>query len=839
MPTEIELLEIRMEANTKRISNDLKKTVGLIDKSMNRIEQRTNKAERNIKRALSSAFSVAGSLGVYLSVGQVTRYADSWTLVQNAITATEELTGVALKNREELLDLSERSRSDLQATTQLYTRVAASITHITDKEEDFSRITETVAKALKLGGANAQEQAAAMLQLSQAFNKGKLDGDEFRSVAENARIITQGLADQLGVTRQEIIKMAADGKLTVDALVSSLLNISPEVDRAFAKTIPTIDQALTKLNGRITQYVGNLAETKGIAAAVRVGITGLAENFDLVGDTALVAGAAILGAFGPQAIAAVGRFGVALTASTGGLTAITGGLAAAYAAMHLFGDSIHPVAGELATLSDYGSATFDVLIDGAGEAAAGIRDNLIAAIGTITSALTGVGVSNEDVLTSFKKMINGALQLLLAFSNYLAETLIAAPKIFFEKVTAAANLMLRGIEAGINGAIKLLNLLVDAANVAANALGASISKIDEVELPELQSKFEGAGKRYGEYLAKGIKNGFHKDGAISNILEEISDRANLLAGERNAKQIKIGSSSKTLKVSKSSAKAGTAKQNNFDREVANLQKRISLLQLEQKVVGKSALEAEKARTAHSLLEAAKAANIPITESLKNKVNTLANGYATATVKLDEMKDAQENAAARAAELESTFQDATKGIVSGILEGRDAADVFADALGNISDRLLDLALDDVFAGLKGGGTSLFGGGTGGIFGGAIIPGIFHKGGVVGRDGGGHNRAVSPGVFNNAPRFHDGGIVGLKSDEVPAILQKGEIVIPKNHSTVAQKRGGDVTIAPVYQIDARGADSGVDEKIQVALSKNNEDLQRSLPAMIKNAEIRGRV
>ena len=166
-------------------------------------------------------------------------------------------------------------------------------------------------------------------------------------------------------------------------------------------------------------------------------------------------------------------------------------------------------------------------------------------------------------------------------------------------------------------------------------------------------------------------------------------------------------------------------------------------------------------------------------------------------------------------------------------------MFADALGNISDRLLDLALDDVFAGLKGGGTSLFGGGTGGLFGGAIIPGIFHKGGVVGRDGGGHNRAVSPSVFNNAPRYHSGGVVGLKSDEVPAILQKGEIVIPKNHSTVAQKRSGDVTISPVYQIDARGADSGVDEKIQIALSKNNEDLQRNLPAMIQNANARGRV
>ena len=635
-----------MEAKLTKLDKDLRKAYGIVDKSTRKMERRTNQAARNMNNAFRGALATAGALGIYLSVDQVTRYADSWTLVQNAITATEELTGVALKNRKELLDLSERSRSDLQATTQLYTRVAASITYITDKEEDFSRITETVAKALKLGGANAQEQAAAMLQLSQAFNKGKLDGDEFRSVAENARIITQGLADQLGVTRQEIIKMAADGKLTVDALVASLLKISPEVDRAFAKTIPTIDQALTKLNGRITEYVGNLAETKGIAAAVRVGITGLAENFETVGDTALVAGAAILGAFGPQAIAAVGRFGVALAASTGGLTAITGGLAAAYTAMHLFGDSIHPVAGELATLSDYGSATFDFLADVAGEAGDHFRDTLVTNIDYVINKMAGIEGAGQKVESAMMKITNSALQMLIGISNFLIDRLTYLPAVVAEKAGNTINAMLRFITAGINSAISLMNKLIDGAN---SLTGSTVEKFGEWDAHQFANKFEGAGKLYGTLLNKGIAEGF-QNGPMTQLLKEISDRANQLAGERNAKKLKIGSSSKTLKVSKSSAKAGTAKQNNFDREFANIQKRISLLQLEQRVVGKSALEAEKVRTAYSLLEAAKAANIPITESLKNKVNTLANGYATATVKLDEMKDAQENAAARAAEL---------------------------------------------------------------------------------------------------------------------------------------------------------------------------------------------
>jgi len=67
-----------------------------------------------------------------------------------------------------------------------------------------------------------------------------------------------------------------------------------------------------------------------------------------------------------------------------------------------------------------------------------------------------------------------------------------------------------------------------------------------------------------------------------------------------------------------------------------------------------------------------------------------------------------------------------------------------------------------------------GGAGGTIIGAIA-GLMHDGGVAGKNG--TPTIVDPRIFRNATRYHDGGIVGLKPDEVPAILQKGETVIPK--------------------------------------------------------------
>lgn len=73
---------------------------------------------------------------------------------------------------------------------------------------------------------------------------------------------------------------------------------------------------------------------------------------------------------------------------------------------------------------------------------------------------------------------------------------------------------------------------------------------------------------------------------------------------------------------------------------------------------------------------------------------------------------------------------------------------------------------------------------------LFAGLFHTGGMVSGSRG-TGRMVSPLVFAGAPRYHSGGMVGLKPDEVPAILQKGEEVLsradPRNAANGASGGG----------------------------------------------------
>jgi len=174
-----------------------------------------------------------------------------------------------------------------------------------------------------------------------------------------------------------------------------------------------------------------------------------------------------------------------------------------------------------------------------------------------------------------------------------------------------------------------------------------------------------------------------------------------------------------------------------------------------------------------------------------------------------------------AEMERSMEiqkDFASDFLHGMLQGKSAVEALSNALSNLASKILDNSLNTLFAGLSGSGALSTGGG---IFGGNILPGILHAGGVAGNDNY-PTRSVPAMAFAGAPRFHNGAALGLKPDEMPAILQKGEVVLPKGFSAAA----GGVTVPVSISIDARGADATGLAALQSQIAK----LEASLPNLI---------
>lgn len=168
---------------------------------------------------------------------------------------------------------------------------------------------------------------------------------------------------------------------------------------------------------------------------------------------------------------------------------------------------------------------------------------------------------------------------------------------------------------------------------------------------------------------------------------------------------------------------GAASQSEFEREVQQIQRRTALLEQEATTVGKSAFEADRARAAYDLMEAAKRAGLTTTPALKAQIDQLSEAYAQSeqTVRAAEEAQRSMNDLARLA------GDSISGFFSDIVSGGENAQ---KALMNLTKRLADAALqaallgDGPLAGLFGGKAS--GGGVGGIVG-TIIGGLFKRAG----------------------------------------------------------------------------------------------------------------
>lgn len=102
--------------------------------------------------------------------------------------------------------------------------------------DEIISFVETFNKAATVSGASQSEKQNAMYQLSQAFASGRLQGDELRSVRENAPMLFKAIQEELERQYGEGVdfrRLAADGLITPDVIKRAAFASAAEIDEAF------------------------------------------------------------------------------------------------------------------------------------------------------------------------------------------------------------------------------------------------------------------------------------------------------------------------------------------------------------------------------------------------------------------------------------------------------------------------------------------------------------------------------------------------------------------------------------------------------------------------------
>jgi tape measure domain-containing protein len=244
-------IQIETRSDSRAARSDLAKlrqSVGNIETSVN----------NTVKGFDTLAKSIAAVATAAVAFKQFTVHADTFQNLKNRLISVTDGTkqfNEALKN---VKKTAVSTRTDLNATANLYSKVALAGKRFAIQQKQIAAFTATVQKTLAISGATAAETQSAILQLGQGLAANRFAGEELRAVFEAAPVFALNLAKGMEVPFGKLRKLAEEGKLTFSTIFNAILKQQKDIDDQFRKLGITYAQAFTNLGNAFNVLFFNI-----------------------------------------------------------------------------------------------------------------------------------------------------------------------------------------------------------------------------------------------------------------------------------------------------------------------------------------------------------------------------------------------------------------------------------------------------------------------------------------------------------------------------------------------------------------------------------------------------
>lgn len=259
--------------------------------------------------AVNRLSNMLQGLAAFASLNALAKLGDSTQSLEARIGMLEQTTTSANEAFNQVAKHATDARQSLDAYGTLYTRIANAGKKYLTTQDDVLKITDTISKALVVGGATTQEASSTMIQFAQALGSGTLQGEEFRAMAEAAPQYMDELARVLGHPRENLKKLASEGKITSKDVIEATMKMSATFDDKFSQMPLTIGQATTIISNKFGTMFQNINSESKVITKIA---TFFVNSFELIETKAKEFVDAIGGADN-----AVKLFGIALAALLG------------------------------------------------------------------------------------------------------------------------------------------------------------------------------------------------------------------------------------------------------------------------------------------------------------------------------------------------------------------------------------------------------------------------------------------------------------------------------------------------------------------------------------------
>ena len=242
---------------------------------MNQAQEETKKAgkaqeeyNKQLKNANSSAENLVKTLrriGTAIGVTKLVKDFLDFSDTQAQINARLNLMNDGLQTTNELSEMiyqsALRSKAAYSDTADAVGKMGLNAGNAFSSNQELIAFTEQVNKQFKIGGASAQEQSNAMVQLTQAMAAGVLRGQDLNSILAAAPGIARTIEESMGWASGSIKQYAEDGKVTASVVKNALLDMADQTNQKFASIPMTLSDAMTQAQNIVQHEVKQMAQS--------------------------------------------------------------------------------------------------------------------------------------------------------------------------------------------------------------------------------------------------------------------------------------------------------------------------------------------------------------------------------------------------------------------------------------------------------------------------------------------------------------------------------------------------------------------------------------------------
>lgn len=257
----------KLIAQSDKLTNEIYEQAGAVNKvadNTGKIKSHQNNVEEGFSKWQTNVIAINQALQltqtIAKGIGSVLNYADDLTLTKARIDLINDGQRTTAELQQDIYQAAQRSRGSYDDMAKSVAKLGMLAGDAFKNNDEMIAFTELMNKSFTVSGASESEKSAAMYQLTQAMSSGMLQGDELRSIRENAPMFYQAIAEYTGKSTAELKEMGANGEITADIMKNALFAAGDDIEAKMEQMPKTFGNAMTNIKNSAAYYLQPVAD---------------------------------------------------------------------------------------------------------------------------------------------------------------------------------------------------------------------------------------------------------------------------------------------------------------------------------------------------------------------------------------------------------------------------------------------------------------------------------------------------------------------------------------------------------------------------------------------------